>query len=78
MSVILEISPDLDEAVRQQAAKNGQDVNAFILKAVNEKLTKACSFDEVCTPFAEAVAATGITEDEFDHFFEEARDEVWR
>jgi hypothetical protein len=36
------------------------------------------SFDEVCAPLVAAVAASGVGDDEFDRFFEEVRDEVWR
>ena len=78
MPLTIDLPAELEKNVRQQAAKNGQDVTAFVLQAVNEKLAKARTFDEICAPFAQAVAATGISADEFDRFFEETRDEVWR
>jgi hypothetical protein len=78
MSVTIDLPPDLEKSVRQQAAQSGQEVSAFVLQAVREKLARARPFGEVCAPFAEAVAATGISDEEFDRFFEEARDEVWR
>ncbi|MBI3822724.1 MAG: hypothetical protein HY289_08590 [Planctomycetes bacterium] len=78
MTVTITFPPDVEKTVRQQAAKNGQDVDAFVLQAVNEKLAKQRSFDEVCAPIAEAIAATGIGDDELDRLFEEAREEVWR
>jgi hypothetical protein len=31
----------------------------------------------VCAPFAQAVEASGVTDEEFDCFFEEVREEVW-
>ena len=45
---------------------------------MQEKVLKARTFEEICQPFAEAVAATRITEQEFDEFFEEARTEAWQ
>jgi len=78
MPLTIDLPAELEKNVRQQAAKAGQDVTAFVLQAVNEKLAKARTFDEICAPFAQAVAATGISDDEFDRFFEETRDEVWR
>jgi hypothetical protein len=78
MTVTIDLSPDQELAVRQQAAKNGQDVSAFVRQAVHEKLAKARTFDEICTPFAQAVAATGVSDEEFDRFFEEVREEVWQ
>ena len=78
MTVTINFPPDLEKTVRQQAAKNGQDVSAFVVQAVNEKLAKARTFDEICAPFAQAVTASGISDDEFDRIFEEAREEVWQ
>ncbi|HVC97555.1 MAG TPA: ribbon-helix-helix domain-containing protein [Pirellulales bacterium] len=77
MSVTINLPAELERSVRQHAARTGQDVSEFVLQAVKEKVAKACSFDEVCAPFAEAVAASGVSDREFDHFFEQVRDEVW-
>ena len=78
MTLTIDFPPDLEKTVRAQAAKNGQDVGAFVLQAVNEKLAKARTFDEICAPFADAVAASGISDDELDRLFEEAREELWQ
>jgi hypothetical protein len=40
MTLTIDLPPDLEKTVRQQAAKNGQDVGAFVLRAVNEELNK--------------------------------------
>lgn len=53
-------------------------MNVFVLQTVEEKVAKARTFEEFCRPFAKAVAATGITDQEFDDFFEEAGIDVWR
>lgn len=78
MSLTIELPPELEKVVRQHAAASGQDVGVFVLHAVREKIAKARTFDEVCAPFARAVQETGITDDEFDRFFEGAREEVWQ
>ena len=78
MSLTIDLPPELERVVRQHAAASGQDVGVFVLHAVREKIAKARTFDEVCAPFARAVHETGITDDEFDRFFERAREEVWQ
>jgi hypothetical protein len=78
MSLTIDLPPELETTLRQHAARSGQDVTAFVLQAVQEKIAKARTFDEICAPFARAVEAAGITDDEFDRFFEEAREEVWQ
>lgn len=78
MTLTIELPPELETTLRQQAARSGQDVQAFVLQAVQEKIAKARTFEEICAPFAEAVAAAGMTDDEFDRFFDEVREEVWQ
>jgi uncharacterized protein (DUF1778 family) len=78
MTLTIDLPSDLEQTVRQHAARRGQDVNGFILQAVEEKIAKARTIAEICQPIAKAVAATGITDQEFDEFFEEARNEVWQ
>jgi len=78
MTLTIDLPPDLEKVLLQQAARSGQDVNAFIIRAVEEKIAKARMFEEICAPFAKAVAATNITDEEFDRIFEEVREEVWQ
>ena len=73
MTLTIDLPVDLEKSVRQQAARRGQDVNKFVLQAIEEKVAKARTFEDICRPFADAVAASGVTDQEFDDFFEEAR-----
>jgi hypothetical protein len=78
MTLTIDLPPELETTLRQHASRSGQDVQAFVLQAVQEKLAKAHTFEEACAPFARAVEAAGVTDEEFDRFFEEARAEVWQ
>jgi len=74
----IDLPPELEQIVREHAARTGLDVSAFVLQAVQEKITKARTFEEICAPFVQAVAATGISDEAFNRFFEEVREEVWQ
>jgi predicted transcriptional regulator len=78
MTMTIDLPAELEKTLRQHAARSGQDVSAFVLQAVQEKIARARTFDEVCAPFARAVQDTGITDEEFDRFFDEVREEVWK
>jgi hypothetical protein len=78
MTVTIDLPPELLDLLRQQAARAGQDVSAFVVQAVQERIARARSFDEVCAPFARAVEASGMTDAELEGFFEEVREEVWQ
>ena len=74
----IDLPPELENALRLRAAQNGQDVGDFVTQAVREKIDRASTFREVCAPFAKAVESSGASDDEFDRFFEDRRNEVWR
>lgn len=78
MSVTIDLPRDIEESIQKNVARSGQNVSAFVLEAVREKVARCKTLDEVCAPFANAVHAAGVTDDEFDQFFEEVRDEVWQ
>jgi predicted transcriptional regulator len=78
MPVTIDLPPELEQTIHEHAARNRQDVTAFVLQAVREKIARTHTFDEACAPFAQAVEASGISDEEFDRFFEEAREEVWQ
>jgi len=78
MTLTIDLPPELEETLRLQAAQSGQDLGTFVVEAVREKIARASPFQEVCAPFAQAVEASGTTDEEFVRFFEERREEVWR
>ena len=80
MTLTLTLPAEVERKLRACATAAGVDVETFLRRAVEEKLRSAPmpTFEEVTAPFAKAVEASGMTEEEFDSFFEEIRDEVWR
>lgn len=78
MTVTIHLPTDLETSLRQHAARSGQEIGEFVLQAVKEKIAKADGLVESCGPFADAVAASGVSDDEFDEFFEEVREDVWQ
>ncbi len=78
MSVSIEFPPDIEAALRERLARSPQNVTAFVVEAVREKLSRTKTLDEICAPLAQSVAAAGVTDDELDQLFEEARENVWQ
>ncbi len=73
MTLTIDLPPDLVKDLQEQAGRSGQDLHAFVVQALQEKIARGRTFDEVCAPFVRAVEATGISEAEYDRFFEEVR-----
>jgi hypothetical protein len=77
MTLTINLPPEVEQAARRYAARSGEELSAFVLQAVKEKIARSRTFAEVSAPFAQAVKATGMTDEEFDRFFEDVRQEVW-
>ena len=77
MTVTFDLPTNLEIALREYAAQSGQDVGGFVLQAVREKIARVRTFEEICAPFAHAVESAHVTDEEFDRFFEEVREDVW-
>jgi hypothetical protein len=78
MTLTIVLPAELEKTLRQKAAQDGQDVADFVRQAVEEKIARGRSFDEICAPFARAVAETGMSDEEFEQFFTQEREEAWR
>ncbi|MBC7816627.1 MAG: hypothetical protein IAG10_07045 [Planctomycetaceae bacterium] len=78
MSVTIELPADLEATLRERLVRVPQNVTAFVLEAVREKLSRSKTLDEICAPFAQSVATSGVSDDELDRLFEGAREDVWQ
>ncbi len=78
MTLTIHLPPEVEEALRLRAAQSGQELGEFVVQAVREKIARASTFQEACAPFAQAVQASGVSDEEFDRFFDERREEVRR
>lgn len=78
MTVTIHFPSDLENSLRQHAARSGQEIGDFVVQAVKEKIAKTPGLEESCEPLTEAIAASSVSDEEFDQFFEEVREEVWQ
>ncbi len=77
MTVVLELEPEVEEALQKKAIADGKDVQNYIEDSLR-KLALQPSLDEILAPFRREVAESGITDDELDALVEEAREEIYQ
>lgn len=75
MSVVIELSSEIEQRLRDQAASAGQRPEDFARKLV-ESILAAPSLDEDLARFRNAVLASGESEEESAAFFQRLVDEV--
>ena len=84
MTVTLELEPEVELTATEQATEEGLPLAEYVKSVVKDAIFKRQrvrqlsekSFDEILKPFRDEVEASGITDDELDELFTEARKEV--
>ena len=76
MTVSLPLSPDTEARLRQRAAAAGQELTEYLQDLIEKEVKAPLSITHAAEPFARAVEAAGVTDDEFTSLINQARDEV--
>ena len=81
MTITIDLPPDVEESVKTQAAKEGLPLEDYVMSLVHEgtrrrdriDLLARKSFDEILAPFRRNVEESGMSDEELDGLFIDAR-----
>ena len=81
MTITISLSPEVEEAVKSQATKEGKPLADYVESLVEEgsrrrdriDLLAEKSFDEILAPFRQSVEDSGMSDEALDALFTEAR-----
>ena len=76
MTVTLELEPELESALEKRARAEGFDVKDYLEKLVEKEVNRERTFDEILAPFRDAIERSGISDEDLDALFREARKEA--
>ncbi len=78
MVVTIELKPEVEALLVKRAASQGCDVKDYVQKVIEKDVRSPDTFDEILAPFRREVAQSGVTEQELDQVFKEARQKVFK
>jgi predicted metal-dependent phosphotriesterase family hydrolase len=78
MTVTLELEPEVESLLEKRAKADGCDVQDDVKKLIKKEVHRQQTFDEILAPFRHAVEKNGVSDDELDALFTEARKEVFK
>ena len=86
MTITISLPPEVEEAVKSQANKEGKPLVDYVESLVEEgsrrrdriDLLAEKSFDEILAPFRRNVEESGLSDEALDALFTEARKEASR
>jgi Antitoxin FitA-like, ribbon-helix-helix len=79
MTLTIELSADVERRLRERAARNGQTAEDYVRSVLARELTNGGppdtgttgkTFDQIFARFEQAVAQSGMTDEEFDTLLE--------
>jgi len=78
MTVTLELEPEVESLLEKRAKADGCEVQDYVKKLITKEVNRQRTFDEILAPFRQAVEKSGVSDDELDALFTEARKEVFQ
>ena len=86
MTITIDLPPDIEASIKTQAAKDGLPLEDYVKSLVQEgtkrrdriDLLAEKSFDEILAPFRHNVEDSGMSDEELDGLFTNARKEASR
>jgi len=79
MELTITVPDDAKVALEQRARERGcRDVTTYVERLITTDLLAAKSFDKILAPIRQTFHASGMSEDEADALFAEARAEVYQ
>ncbi len=78
MSVVLELEPEVEDALKKKATLSGFPMDSYIKNLIERDISPRPTLDEILAPFRREVEASGLTDDDLDALVEEAREEIYR
>jgi len=78
MTVVLELKPEIEEALQKKAKAKGFPVNVYVEELIEKDVDRSKTLGEILAPFRKQVEESGITDDELDVLVEEAREEIFQ
>ena len=77
MTLTISLPKDVGAALESKAKMSGRDSAEFVEDLVMKEVNRP-SLDEILAPFRRQVEESGITDEELDELFTEARKEVFK
>lgn len=76
MTVVLELEPEVEEALQKKAIADGKDVQNYIEDSLR-KLALQPSLDEILAPIRKNFEESGMSEEDLDDLIESERQAMW-
>ena len=78
MTVVLELKPEVEEALQKKADAKGSPVKTYVEELILKDVDLGPTLEERLAPVRKQFEETGMSEDDLDVFFKEIRKKVYQ
>ena len=78
MTVVLELKPEVEEALQKKANAKGFPLSAYVEELIRKDVDRGPTLDEILAPVRKQFDDSGMTEEELDDFMNEIREKAFR
>jgi hypothetical protein len=78
MSLIIDLTPEEEQKLRERAADFGQEPGDYAASVLRASLEGRPTLSEILAPYRRQVEESGISDEELDSLFEEAREAAFQ
>ncbi|MCI0485206.1 MAG: hypothetical protein L0229_01130 [Blastocatellia bacterium] len=78
MVVTIELKPEVEAVLEKRAAAQGRDLGDYVQQLIEKEARSPQTLDEILAPFRQEVEESGMSDEELDEFFTDARRKVFQ
>jgi hypothetical protein len=78
MTLTIHVRENTKAVLEEKAKTSGKAFVEYVEELLEKEADKPKTIDEILAPFRREVETSGITDEEFDDFIEEIRDEIYQ
>lgn len=78
MTVVLELKPEVEEALQKRANAKGFPLSVYVEELIQKDVDAGPTLDEILAPVRKQFDDSGMTEEELNVFLDDLREKVWQ
>jgi hypothetical protein len=77
MSVVVELNPEIEEALKKKAEAQGSKLAEYVAGVLEKHVDLGPTYEEIMAPLWKDFEESGMTDEELDELVERERQAVW-
>lgn len=77
MSVVVELNPEVEEALKKKADAQGSKLDEYVAGVLKKHIDLGPTYEEIMSPLWKDFEESGMTEEELNQLIERERQALW-